>query len=147
MSATVMTATITAAATLLAGIFALVGGIWIRSRDQQQANRRPFLEKQLALCFDATDICSRLATETDPIEWEKARSAFWRVYWGPLCIVEDLAVEDAMIQLGRLVPSKPVSNPSLPMSDLEDASYDLAHAARALVLASWRIDLPELGIL
>ena len=119
-------------------------GIWQFSVQQGQANRQPFLQKQLELCFQATETAGRLATETYPAEWEKARLTFWRLYWGPLSVVEDRAVEGAMVELGRHVPAQPVTSPNLPMRELEGASYNLAHAVRDLVLTSWKVDLPSL---
>jgi hypothetical protein len=119
-------------------------GIWQFTAQQRQANRLPFLQKQLELCFQATETAGRLASETDPVEWEKARVAFWRLYWGPLSIVENRAVESAMVDLGRLVPDRPDPSIKLPMTSLGPASYDLAHAARDLVLSSWQVDLPDL---
>jgi len=111
---------------------------------QQQANRQPFLQKQLELCFQATETTGRLASETNPVEWEKARITFWRLYWGPLSVVEDRAVEGAMVKLGRLVPDHAVSSPQLPMKSLGVPSYELAHAVRQLVSASWKVYLPPL---
>jgi hypothetical protein len=61
-----------------------------------------------------------------------------------LGIVEDRNVEAAMVELGRVVPDKPVSTPSLPMKALEQPSLRLAHASRNLILASWKVDLPPL---
>ena len=124
-------------------ITALVG-IWQFTEQQSQANRHPFLEKQLDVAFDVSDTVARLATETDPAEWEKSRLAFWRFYWGRLSIVEDPAVESAMVEFGNLVPQEPVDNPKLPMKSLGPASYELAHKLRNLVLASWNVDLPPL---
>jgi len=110
---------------------------------QRQANRKPFLEKQLDLCFQAVDAAGKLATETDPAEWEESRLHFWRLYWGPLSIVEDEAVERAMVEFGKRIPATAVGSLALPIKDLEGPSYDLAHACRDLVLKSWRIDLPN----
>jgi F0F1-type ATP synthase membrane subunit b/b' len=111
--------------------------------EQRQANKRHFYEKQLELCFDAVDSASCLSSETDSTKWEKARLAFWRLYWGKLSIVEDRSVEAAMVALGKIVPAKPVDSPNLPMTSLETPSYKLAHAARDLVLRSWDIEMPE----
>jgi hypothetical protein len=112
--------------------------------EQRQTNRRPFLERQLELCFEATETASRLASETDLAEWEKARLTFWRLYWGTLSIVEDQAVEGAMVQLGKIVPREPVNSPALPMTSLQGPSYKLAHAARNLMRTSWDVDLSAL---
>jgi hypothetical protein len=119
-------------------------GIWQFTAEQRQANRQPFLQKQLELSFQAAETAAKLATETDPAEWEKARTTFWRLYWGPLSIVEDRAVESAMVNLGKLIPPQPVEAPQLPMSSLQVPSYNLAHAVRDLVLDSWNVKLPPL---
>jgi hypothetical protein len=119
-------------------------GIWQFSEQQGQRNREPFLQKQLEMCFQASNTAARLATETDPAEWEEARQTFWRLYWGTLGIVEDRNVESAMVELGRLVPDKPVDAPTLPMESLRQPSIRLAHAARNLILNSWNVDLPPL---
>lgn len=80
----------------------------------------------------------------DLAAWNKARMAFWKLYWGPLSIAEDRAVENAMVELGRLVPQGAVQASDLPMQKLGVPSYKLAHAVRDLVLKSWNIDLPPL---
>ncbi|HWZ40511.1 MAG TPA: hypothetical protein VNY08_19635 [Bradyrhizobium sp.] len=119
-------------------------GIWQFTAQQSQSNRQPFLQKQLELSFQASETAARLATETNAVEWEKARLAFWKLYWGPLSIVEDPKVEAAMVKLGEVVPSQPQSTPKLPMKSLEVPSYNLAHAVRGLVLESWNVSLPPL---
>lgn len=119
-------------------------GIWQFGAQQEQAGRLPFLQKQLDLCFQVTETAGRLASEADPAKWEEARGTFWRLYWGSLTMVEDPAVEAAMVVLGQSVPREPVVSPILPMRTLEQPAYRLAHAARRLVLASWRVDLPSL---
>jgi hypothetical protein len=130
--------------TLIGTLIGLSVGIWRFGAQQAQANKGPFLQKQLELCFEATEIVGRLASEIDAEEWEKLRLSFWRLYWGPLSIVEDREVEAAMVKLGRLVPKQPVSQAELPMRSLEGLSYELAHAVRALILDSWNVDLQPL---
>ena len=115
------------------------------SIEQQQANRRTFLQKQLELCFEATDAAARLATEIKLDDLEKSRLTFWRLYWGILSIVEDQAVEGAMYKLGKIVPKKPIdSSQPLPLEALQISAYELAHAARDLMRKSWDVDLPVL---
>jgi hypothetical protein len=119
-------------------------GIWQFADKSAQANREPFLKRQLELCFEASDAGATLATETDPALWEKARKSFWRLYWGPLNMVEDRAVASAMRALGDRVPHDAAPPGALPMRQLEGASRELARAARDLILRSWRVDLPPL---
>jgi hypothetical protein len=131
-------------AAVFAALLALVGSLFSSWATQRQANREPFLKKQLELCFEASDTAGRLASEPDPVEWEKARRNFWRLYWGVLSIVEDPEVEDAMVKLGGLVPQQPANRAELQLKSLQDRSYGLAHAIRHLLLKSWNIDLPDL---
>jgi len=119
-------------------------GVWQFTAQQQQLNRQPFLQKQLELCFQASETAGRLASQTNPVEWEKARLEFWHLYWGPLSIVEDRAVQAAMVNLGHKVPKYPVTAPELPMLELGGPSYRLALAVRDLVLTSWQVNLPAL---
>jgi hypothetical protein len=112
--------------------------------EQEQANRRPFLQKQLEICFEAVDTAGRLASVPDPVEWEIARAKFWRLYWGVLSIVENQQVENAMVALGKLIPEQPLSAQEHPMAELQDLSYNLAHSARDLMGPTWNVDLPAL---
>jgi hypothetical protein len=121
----------------------VAAGIWQFAVQHAQSNRVPFLTKQLEVSFEASDTAARLATETDQLRWEKARQNFWRLYWGPLGIVEDPKVEQAMKELGKIVPKQPTT-PELPMRSLERPSLRLAHATRDLILMSWNVDLPPL---
>jgi len=132
-------------ATIGAAVITAAFGIWQFRTQQRQANRLPFLQKQLDLCFEVTDALAYLATETDPIRWEEARKTFWRLYWGSLSIVEDAAIESLMVEIGRDVPPLPVEAPKLPMTKLQNSSYRLAHAARSLMKRSWNIELPALA--
>lgn len=131
-------------AVVIAALLALSGSVWQFWQQQRQANRQPFLRKQLDLCFQATESAARLAAEVDPKEWEKARVIFWRLYWGTLCIVENRDVERAMYDLGLLIPSGPAEQLALPLSTLGKPSLRLAHAVRDLILKSWKIRLPAL---
>ncbi|MDX0722651.1 hypothetical protein GOD64_28225 [Sinorhizobium medicae] len=112
--------------------------------NQAQSNREPFLNRQLELGFEVSDTVAVLASTVNADRWERARSDFWRLYWGQLSIVEDKAVERAMIELGRVVPRNPVRQPALPMTSLQGPSYRLAHAIRELSMHSWDVNLPAL---
>jgi hypothetical protein len=56
---------------IIVALGTIAAGIWRSWAEQRQANKRPFLEKQLALCFEAVEATGRLASETDLAEWEK----------------------------------------------------------------------------
>lgn len=117
---------------------------WQYNATTSQKNLEPFLKTQLEVTLKATDSLASLAVETDPVKWEESRKTFWKLYWGSLAIVEDKAVEQAMVVAGNLVPKTPVANPALPMSSLNSASLNLAHKGRELILKSWGAELPPL---
>jgi hypothetical protein len=117
---------------------------WQYNATSAQKNREPFLQKQLEYAIKASDTLATLAVETDAGEWEKARIGFWKLYWGPLAIVEDRDVERAMVEAHAIVPKQPVANPVLPMTSLNTSSLHLAHAARNMILKSWNVELPGL---
>ena len=119
-------------------------GIWQFAVQQGQANKRPFLEQQLAISVETTDTAARLATETDPVEWDKARASFWRLYWGRMSLVEDRGVESRMVEFGRLIPMGPIAADKLPQENLQVPALNLAHAQRQLILESWGVKLAPL---
>lgn len=127
-------------------------GIWqfhedsvLRSTNVQFEARKPFLVKQMELCFQASEAAATLASSTDPKNWGIAKEKFWVLYWGPLSVVEQPLtgdrgpVEEQMVVFGRVL--KPLQDsPKLPLSSLEKLSLSLAHQCRELIFDSWKIE-------
>jgi hypothetical protein len=111
-------------------------------RQQNEANKRPFRQKQLELYFLASQTVSSLATEFDSQRWEQARNTFWQLYWGQLGAVESREVEEVMVQIGRVVPDRPTDIAEIPLKALQRLSLDLAHAIRDQLPEDWNILLP-----
>ncbi|MBL29536.1 MAG: hypothetical protein CMM50_18555 [Rhodospirillaceae bacterium] len=128
---------------LLSILTIAVGGwqFWLKV---DQANKEPFLRKQLELAFEASEVAAQLATTTDPETWEEARQGFWKLYWGPLAIVEDRDVEAAMVRFSKVIPDEPAAQITLPVDKLRVPSLELAHATRDLILESWNVKLAPL---
>jgi hypothetical protein len=120
-------------------------GVWQYADKQAQANREPFLKKQLELVFEASETVAKLANVTDPEIWQESRTRFWVLYWGPLGLVEDPNVARCMVKAGTIVPAPQQQTlPPLPLSSLQATSIQLSHAARDLILDSWDVHLPPL---
>jgi hypothetical protein len=111
---------------------------------QEIANQRPFLEKQLELYFLASETVSTLATEFDRQKWERARSIFWQLYWGQLSLVEEPDVELRMVEIGKMVPKSPEASLFVPISSLERPSLDFAHMMRELIAKNWKVSFVAL---
>lgn len=94
---------------------------------------RPFLERQLKLYPEASQVAAVLATSTDPSERSAASRRFWQLYWGELALVENQDVEAAMVAFGDAL-TREASPP-----ELQDLSLKLAHACRLSLDRSWGI--------
>jgi hypothetical protein len=144
----VLVSALIGAATIGVGIWQFREDSEMRADTARLEARKPFLEKQMELCFSASEAAATLATTTDPKRWRASKETFWTLYWGPLSIVERPlaageigAVEGHMVEFGNKL--KPLQNdPTLPLSELERSSLDLAHACRDLIFDSWEIEVP-----
>ena len=78
-------------------------------QDFERETKRPFLEQQFKLYGEAVRVASRLAFAADQNHRQAQQlpqqelQRFWELYWGPLAMVEDSRVEEAMVIFGRSV--------------------------------------------
>lgn len=109
------------------------------TQQQQSETRRieatkPFLERQLALYTEVTQLASTIATTSDTKKKDKALDRFWSLYWGELALVEDAFVEGAMVKLGDALRNKASDD------ELKQLALDLAHACRNSLARSWGVE-------
>lgn len=111
-----------------------------RFEDEPQARTRrieatkPYLERQLTLYTQASQMASTLATSDDEQGKVKMRMRFWQLYWGELALVEDKAVEGAMVEYGSCLTENCGSG------ELKGKSLALAHACRDSLAVSWNVE-------
>jgi hypothetical protein len=110
--------------------------------------RKPFLEKQLALYFEAAQVLGKMVTITpDAGEWPGVERRFWELYWSELAMVEDKTVEAAMVEFSRhlfdynanyktVASHNPAELENL-KRPLYGASLEVAHAMRASITKEW----------
>ncbi len=122
----------------MGGGIAVTANLFWNFRSAKAARKIPFLQRQLELSFEASQTVAILATTTSPETWEKARERFWQLYYGPLAIIEDVAVKKTMIQCRAFVPETGLPA-SLPLTLLQQPSLDLSHDIRRLLLKTWDI--------
>jgi hypothetical protein len=96
--------------------------------------KKPFLDRQLALYVEASQITAKIATSKDSNELAKSQQRFWELFWGELALVENNGVELAMVAFGEALRG------SAPQQQLEQLSLALAHACRESLDKSWRIN-------
>jgi len=94
---------------------------------------KPFLERQLRLYTEATEVAAVIATSSDEKQGSKALERFWQLYWGELALVENREVENAMVALGEAIKA------NASRGALEQASLRLARACRRSLDNSWGI--------
>lgn len=102
--------------------------------------QNPFWQKRLQLYFEASEAAGVIASQASGVERTKAEAAFWRLYLGPLAVVEDDQVESAMVQLGHCLDKSEVCD----QATLSRRSLALAHSCRQSIGDTWRLGLAEL---
>jgi hypothetical protein len=124
--------------TPLLAVAAFVWGIYTyREAQHQQAETRrieatrPYLDKQLALYIEATQVTARIATSGDAAEVEKSLKRFRELYWGELALVEHGDVARAMVAFREALDNKK------PQPELARLALTLAHACRDDLAMSW----------
>ena len=69
------------------------------ARDQEFM--RPLWEREIAAYFNASETVATIATSADAAERRAATEQFWKLYHGPLVILETKALSGAMVSFGR----------------------------------------------
>jgi leucyl aminopeptidase (aminopeptidase T) len=107
-------------------------------KDRDTAQRdfmKPLLEKQLSLYFEASSAASTIATTIDSSEREKATNTFWRLYYGPLVIVENKEVSNAMQSFAKCLSRED----SCSRAEMSNRSLILASKLQEAMLKSWNL--------
>jgi hypothetical protein len=143
---------VTAVGLVAAGIYTLFQYIDLKDKERQDREKdratlqlqiattafsakQAFSSKHLELCSQASGDAGIIATSKDQTKQRSAKEDFWRLYWGPLGIVEESAVATAMVAFGKCLDGhcdKPITSLSL----------NLAHACRAEAANDFQLDLP-----
>lgn len=119
---------------------------------QQLEAAKPFLQRQLDLCVQASNAAATLASAQDPGRVAVAMDRFWELYFGSLHIVEDFgddSVAARMRQFGDLVEELPSGSKVLAAMHadergLKSASLSLGQACRRLIDQGWQSGVQKL---
>lgn len=127
--------------TPVGAVASFIWGIWVwRDKSEKELVQaqieatKPFLERQLTLYAEASQVAAKIATSTDVSEVSEATQRFWELFWGELALVENKDVEHRMKELGKAIKK------GAPRKDLEQLSLHLAHACRISLDKSWGIN-------
>jgi hypothetical protein len=124
---------VTTLALIAGGAYSLVQYFQTREKERQtyefQAKvaqyeaKKPFYSRTLELCSEASSTTGTIATTTDKKKQAEAIDNFWRLYTGPLGIVENQEVSDAMQAYGDCL-NKPTCGPTLKLLSLGEDEVD-----------------------
>jgi hypothetical protein len=108
-----------------------------RNRVQIDAAQRefmkPLIEKQQTLYFEAASSAAAIASSSDARERSKAVDNFWRLYFGPLVMVESKTVSGAMSDFGNCLSKIEPCN----SENMKNRSLALASALEESLLKTW----------
>lgn len=103
------------------------------------ANERLFmrsvLDQQLATYFEAAGAAATLASASNAADRQKAADTFWKLYWGPLVMLESPEVSGRMKAIGHCLESTPRCSDAV----LRDSSLALASALQHDYFDGWRL--------
>lgn len=135
-------------------VFALVSigvGVWeyleTQSKDAEKTRQtqaleaqKPYLEKKLKWCEEATETASALAN--NPIgKLPQSEERFEQLYWGVMGMIEDDVVEPAMIAFRNQLRIDTLQNTPLIYEPsgtaLQDLALNIAHACRVEMAKEW----------
>ncbi|MCE7030765.1 hypothetical protein [Jiella avicenniae] len=100
--------------------------------------KRPFLEKQMELCLEASTVTATIASkpDADPTR-QQAVDRFWVLYYGPLSVVEGNLVESHMVCFGRKLQGEGAQG--CDDISLSSRSHRLAKSCRDLIATNWGV--------
>jgi hypothetical protein len=110
-------------------------------KDTEAAQRefmKPLLQNQLTLYLQASAAAATISHSTDPIERGKAINEFWRLYDGPLIVVESKDVSGAMISFSSCINGTEQCD----TGEMSQRSRALASRIQESILRSWNTN-PE----
>ncbi|MCW8133909.1 MAG: hypothetical protein KIS92_26420 [Planctomycetota bacterium] len=100
----------------------------VRLAEQHAQNFRfRLFEHKMQVYVDATEVAGRLAGATDAGATAADRQKFWALYWGPLSIFENEAVEKQLLGFGKALDAWRAGPPP---PELKHACWELADACR-----------------
>ncbi len=105
---------------------------------QQHERQTPYLEEQMRLYLEAVEVAAEITFPSKSSDLDSLKTRFWQLYWGPLAVVEDQQVINAMVGYGNALKGNPEGG-----EVLRRHAIALAHACRDSLTKLWVINLGE----
>jgi hypothetical protein len=117
-------------------------GLWKYFDTAEMQFRRPFWDKRIQVYYDASEAAATIASADLPEARARATEKFHALYFGPMVMFEDPAVELAMIRFEHARQEREAGK--LTKGDLENQSLRLASTLRESIGHDWNVKLAEL---
>ncbi|WP_316168351.1 MULTISPECIES: hypothetical protein [unclassified Bradyrhizobium] len=125
-------------------------GVWQYADTAQREAIKPFLEQRLKRCTEASNAAALIAQPAGAKDQVEQQAIFWRLYWGPLAIVENQVVEERMVDFGRLLQTSNYAIQlqagheidSAILSELRQGALRISHACRSMISEDFALRLP-----
>ena len=104
--------------------------------------RKPFLEKRFQVYNEIVLAAATIAMSADPAEVKKAKANFWILYSGPLTLVEDQDVWNAVKQFGDCVKESAKCGETT----VREREESIAASCRQSVGGGWGVRLHPMGL-
>lgn len=110
---------------------------------KKQEYLQKFWQERLKLYEEVTLAAGQIASSRTLDDARTPIGIFWRLYWGPLSILEDRAVLSAMVTFGKKL--KEAEAGEIMLMELQTKAYDLARACRKSLKNTWNpLDLDDI---
>ena len=110
---------------------------------KKQEYLQKFWQERLKLYEEVTRAAGQIASSRTPDDARTPIGNFWKLYWGPLSILEDRAVLSAMVAYGEKL--KKAEAGKIMLKELQSDAYDLARACRKSLEKTWNpLDLDDI---
>jgi hypothetical protein len=109
----------------------------IETRDQEFM--RPLWQQQLTLYFKASELVATIATTPDAATRRAAEADFWKLYEGPLIVVESQNLSGAMKAFGTCL----TANPRCDEAELRRLSRELSSVIQQDIQGATALRLSE----
>jgi shikimate kinase len=116
-----------------------------QSREELLASKeREYLQKfwqeRLRLYEEVTRATGQIASSDTLDDAKTSIGVFWKLYWGPLSILEDRVVLSAMVVYGEKLKKleAKAQTEEIMLKELQSEAYDLARACRKSLEKTWK---------
>ena len=133
-------------ALVVAGCFAL----WKYADSKTKEYQQPLYDAQVGYYFEVVELAARLTTSLEMPQWERDKSRFWELYYGPMILVEDQDVETAMMTFGKCLHDfdilKSTDQMKEKMKELRMLALRLSYACRDSIDDSINANRPSVRL-